>query len=165
MLSPPLLPGSYTPPPVRAGGRVYCRYRRAWCRVTSWTDAPVPWPRVNQLGIRGGSGLLVNRELVRAIRTESAAALRHWFGVGTKAAWNWRRAFRVPRLGTKGSRRAHLAASLRGGAAMRAKEWADEELDRESAAAKACGTRPGPGGRIPRGPRTSSPCSGPTTTR
>jgi hypothetical protein len=86
----------------------------------------------------------VTRELVRAIRTESAAALKHWFGVGTKAVWNWRRAFRVERLGTRGSRQAHRAASLQGGAAMRAKDWTDEELDRKSAAARARGTRPGP---------------------
>jgi hypothetical protein len=145
MLSiPPPLLGSYTPPNVRKGDRVWCRYRRAWCRVTRWTDGPVSWSRCIQFGIRGGSGLLVSRELVRAIRTESAAALKHWFGVGTKAVWNWRRAFKVGRLGATGSRLAHRAACLKGAEGIKAKDWTDEELDAKSAAAKACGTRPGP---------------------
>jgi hypothetical protein len=82
--------------------------------------------------------------LVRAIKTESAAALRYWFGVGGHAAWSWRRAFKVGRLGTKGSRLAHRAACRKGAEGIQAKDWTDEELDRESAAAKACGTRPGP---------------------
>jgi hypothetical protein len=45
--------------------------------------------------------------LLRAIRTEAAVALTFWFGVSTKAVWNWRRAFGVKQWGTKGSRRLH----------------------------------------------------------
>ena len=44
-MTPPPLIGVYRPPPVRRGERVYCRYRAAWCRVTSVTGATVPWPR------------------------------------------------------------------------------------------------------------------------
>jgi hypothetical protein len=49
----------------------------------------------------------VTEELVRAIRTESAVALNHWFGVSTSTVWSWRRAFDVSQWGTEGSRQLH----------------------------------------------------------
>jgi hypothetical protein len=51
--------------------------------------------------------LLVNDELARAIRTESAAALKFWFGVGAKVVWQWRKAFDIGQWGTEGSKRLH----------------------------------------------------------
>src|SRR5262249_37800998 len=43
--------------------------------VTSWTAAPIPWPRCCRPGTHGGgSGLLVTEELARAVRTEPAIA-------------------------------------------------------------------------------------------
>jgi len=56
----------------------------------------------------------VDDELLRAIRTESAVALKHWFGVSTHAVWNWRKAFGVRQWGTEGSRRLHKALSEAG---------------------------------------------------
>jgi hypothetical protein len=47
----------------------------------------------------------VTDELLRAIRTEAAVAIKHWFGVSTHAVWNWRRAFGVQQWGTEGSKR------------------------------------------------------------
>jgi len=44
--------------------------------------------------------LLVGHELARAIRTESAVAITHWWGVGTKAIWQWRKAFGISQFGT-----------------------------------------------------------------
>jgi hypothetical protein len=104
-IAPPHLIGNYVPPVVRQGDRVYCRYRKAWCRVTGWSSGPISWPRVQQIGVRGRPGLLVNSTLERAIRTESAAAMAHWFGLSLKPVTWWRRAFGVKgRLGTPGSR-------------------------------------------------------------
>ena len=61
--------------------------------MTGWRDGPVIWP----LGVREGPGrvgrpaLIVTRALERAIRTESALALKHWFGVRTTLVWRWRK--------------------------------------------------------------------------
>src|SRR5262245_11788166 len=44
--SPPrLLAGPYTPPPLRRGDRTPCLYHYTDVTVTSWTSAPIPWPR------------------------------------------------------------------------------------------------------------------------
>jgi hypothetical protein len=47
--------------------------------------------------------LLVNVELLRAIRTESEVAISYWFGVATDTVRKWRRAFGVKQWGTEGS--------------------------------------------------------------
>ena len=129
MTSAPELIGRYRPPGVIRGDRVDCLYRKARCVVTSWSSAPIPWPRVHGLGRHGGTGLLVNDELARAIRTESAAALGHWFGVSAHAVWKWRRAFGVSGTATTpGSKRAHAGVCAAGAASLKAREWTDEEL-------------------------------------
>ena len=135
--------GTYTAPAVRRGERVTCLYRDADCVVTSWSNGHISWPRVRALETVGGSGLWVNEELAKAIRTESATALRCWFGVGVKAVWLWRKAFGVGgHATTPGSRNAIRAAAVKGAAAIKAKDWTDEELDRMAEAAKRRGTRP-----------------------
>jgi hypothetical protein len=122
---------------------VACLYRDADCVVTGVHDGRIPWARVRALERRGGSGLWVNADLERAIRTESAVALMYWFGVSTKAVWRWRKAFGVGgRATTPGSRKAIRSAAVKGAAAMRAKEWTEEELDRMAKAAKRRGTGP-----------------------
>jgi hypothetical protein len=134
--------GQYTPPDVRRGDRVFCKFRLAWCRVTSWSDAPVSWPRVQQIGIRGGSGLLVNAELRRAIRTESAEAIMHHFGVKSTAVWRWRTwAGAGGHTGTKGTRRAMRAVALKGAATMREPGVTDAERVARSRHAKAVGKK------------------------
>jgi hypothetical protein len=139
-------PTRHFKPAVTDGGQFYCHYRKMWCRVTSWTDAPVPWPRgvPEGPGRKGHPGLIVTRALERAIRTESAAALMHWFGVGVSLAWRYRQWLGVEGwTRTPGSRRLQHEVSAKGAAGVRAKKWTDEELDRKAAAAKRCGTRPG----------------------
>ena len=114
-----LLHGPYRAPHVKRGDRTTCLYRDCDVVVTGWSAARIPWPRCRALHQRGGSGLLVDEELKRAILTESAVALKHWFGVGTHGVWLWRRAFGVAKFGTDGSRRLHRAACGRGAAKVR----------------------------------------------
>src|SRR5262245_50859318 len=87
-----LIAGPYHPPALRVGARVFCHPRNSAVVVTSITDARLPWPRCRAIGIRGGSGLLVDDELLRAIRTEAAVAVAHWWGVPQTRVTTWRRA-------------------------------------------------------------------------
>jgi hypothetical protein len=107
MLITDLIAGPYVAPALKRGDRAFCLYRDCDVVVTNWTDARISWPRCRAIGSGAGSGLLVNDELARAIKTESAVALKHWFGVGTHAVWKWRKAFGIGRTGTKGSRLLH----------------------------------------------------------
>ena len=66
-----LLYAPYHPPALHRGDRTECLYRDAQVVITSWTDAPIPWPRCRAIGARRGSGLLIDQELLRAIRTET----------------------------------------------------------------------------------------------
>jgi len=142
-MAPPLLLGTYAPQALRKGDRATCLYRDAECVVTSWTDAPIPWPRVRAIGNRGGSGLLVDETLLRAIRTESVKAIMHHYGVGHRCVWCWRKAFGVSQIGTEGSRRLHAAAIAKGAAALKAKVWTEAERRVKRRLSK---------GRVPPGP-------------
>ena len=95
------------------------------------------------MGQSGGSGLWVNETLVRAIRRESALALRYWFGVSVGVVWKWRREFGVGgHSTTPGSRIAMRGAALKAVAALKRKDWTDEELESKSELAKRLGLRP-----------------------
>jgi hypothetical protein len=95
----PLLFGPYRPSRLRRGDRATCLYRDGTVIVTSLAETRLgPWPRCRLHSTGGGSGLLVNRELARAVRRESAVSVCHWWGMSRLAVWHWRRALGVPEL-------------------------------------------------------------------
>jgi hypothetical protein len=115
-----LLFGPYQPPRLERGDRAYCLYRDTIVVVTSWTDAPIPWPRCRALDSPGGgSGLLVDDELARAVRSESAAAVMFWRGASASAVNDWRMALGVDFNGTEGTRRLRHAVAKEGGKAVK----------------------------------------------
>jgi hypothetical protein len=125
-----LLFGPYTPPPLRKGDRATCLYRDPDVVDTSWSDGRISWPRCRALGHRGGSGLLVEEELARAVRNESAAAIMYWWGASETAVWHWRKALGVEgRAGTEGSRRLIQAAAEKGADQMRGKPLSPEQVE------------------------------------
>jgi hypothetical protein len=52
--------------------------------VTRWSDAPISWPRGDAPSEKrgGGPGLIVDDELARAVRTESAEAVAYFWAWG-----------------------------------------------------------------------------------
>jgi hypothetical protein len=100
-----LLFGPYQAPHLRRGDRAFCLVRDAPVVVIGLSSAPLPWPRCRGLGLRGGLGLLVEDELARAVRHESAAAVCHWWGANRAAVRRWRRALGVTRTNNEGTRR------------------------------------------------------------
>jgi hypothetical protein len=92
-----LLFGPYQAPAVRRGDRATCLVRGRDVVITSWTDAPIPWPRCRPADLAAGRGvgLLIDGELARAIRREAAQAVSHWWGVALSTVWTWRKALGV----------------------------------------------------------------------
>jgi hypothetical protein len=125
-----LLHGPYQAPALRKGDRATCLYRDGEVVITSWTDAPIPWPRCRSVEHRRSApGLLVDDELLRAIRTESAAAVMHWWKVSVSVVWCWRRAFGVTKINNGGSNRLVRAAAEKGAGAMQARDFTSAERE------------------------------------
>jgi hypothetical protein len=127
--APTLIGALYGQPALRVGDVATCLYRDCDVRISCWTDAPISWPRCSAFGRPGGgSGLLVNEELLRAIRTESALALQHYWGVSDGTVTRWRRAFGVEQWGTQGSRLLLDATIEKAADAVRGRVPSEEEL-------------------------------------
>jgi hypothetical protein len=124
-----LLHGPYRAPRLHVGDRALCLFRDCLVVVTSWTDAPISWPRALPVGERGHPSILVDDELARAVRLESAAAVRFWWGVSGLVIWKWRKALGVGRMDNPGSRRLMLAASAKGAAAVRGVPLPPEQVE------------------------------------
>ena len=105
--------------------------------VTGTSTGRIPGPRCRAFGTHGGgSGILLDDELARAVRCESALAIRHWWGVNARTVAWWRRALGVSRTNNERSRQLIHAAAKAGAAAMRERGVTDEEADERSVQAK-----------------------------
>jgi hypothetical protein len=92
--------GSYRTPRCHIGQWVRCAVRGE-VQIKAISDAPIPWPLC-----KSGKWLIpvVYRDLTKAIRTESAQAIAHWWGVGKCSVWLWKKALGVGPI-TKGTSR------------------------------------------------------------
>jgi hypothetical protein len=126
-----LLHGPYKVPRLRRGDRAFCLFRDCDVVVTGWTDARISWPRCRPLDVpRSHPSLLVNEELARAIRHESAAAVRFWWNVSEGVVHRWRKALGVTRTSNEGSQRLIRAASEKGATQLRGRRLTDEQVER-----------------------------------
>lgn len=91
MPSVELLGGPYHPPDCRIGDWLDDEVE-GLLEVGGWTAAPTSWPRRKKTG---RAALILTSELARAVRTESVAAICHWWGVGPTKVWMWRKALGV----------------------------------------------------------------------
>jgi len=99
---------------------------RSVMRVTNWRRAR-PWPKGVVVGRRSAPSIIVDAELARAVRHESAAAIRHHWGVSAKTVAMWRRELGVHRADPEGSRRLIQAAARQGAAVIKAHVWTAAE--------------------------------------
>jgi hypothetical protein len=98
-----LLAGPAKATRVSIGERLSCLFRDCDVIIIGWREAGRYGPRCRDAESRSAPFLLVEDELARAIKTESAAALIHWWGVSDGVVWKWRKAFEITRAGTPGA--------------------------------------------------------------
>jgi transposase-like protein len=126
-----LLFGPYQAPALRRGDRATCHYRDCDVIVTGWAGARISWPRCRPLDVpRSHPSLLVDEELARAIRQESAAAIRYRWGVCSGVVHRWRKAFGVGRTNCPGSQRLIRDASEQGASRLRGVKLPPEQVER-----------------------------------
>jgi hypothetical protein len=139
-----LLHGPYTAPALRRGDKATCLFRDGDVLITGWSDGRIPWPRCRLPGTHGGgSGLLVDEELARAVRSESSLAIQHWWGVNFRTVWCWRQALGVEEL-NEGSRKLRLALNAEYAARRKGKKLPPEQVERRRRTAQELGLRPPP---------------------
>ncbi len=120
-----LLFGPYRAPKLRRGQRATCYYRDGDVVITTWSDAPITWPRCHRLHVGGPPGLLVDDELARAVKSEAGVAVAYWWGVNYDLVKRWRRSLAVTRRNNPGSCRVKLNCVL---AANRARKHATDDF-------------------------------------
>ena len=84
--------GPYRMPRCRVGGRLVCQVRGK-VAVHALSNGRIQWP-LTKAG--GHLVLVVCGGLAKAVRRESALAIRHWWGASAWAVWQWRKALGVP---------------------------------------------------------------------
>jgi hypothetical protein len=115
-----LLYGPYTPPALKVGDRAMCLYRDREVVIYDWSLSPISWPLCYPVGTRAaGKGLLVDEELARAVRLESAVAIRYWWGVSESTVMKWRKVFGAGRKNNPGTHRLILATVQKASASRR----------------------------------------------
>jgi hypothetical protein len=131
-----LVHGPYRAPRLSVGDRTSCLLCDAEVIVTRWSAARISWPRSRAVDNRGGSSVLLDDELARAVRNESAEAVGHCWGVQLGVVWRWCMALGVTRTNNARTHRLMLEACLAGAEAVKAREWTDADLDAKSALAR-----------------------------
>lgn len=115
----PLLHGTYRPPALKRGDRAHCHVRDCEMRVTGWSGGHIPWPKgCERKQSPGSPGIIVDEELARAVRHESATAVMYWWGVSNVTVIKWRRALGVTRKNNEGTHALVCAAMKKAKAAQ-----------------------------------------------
>lgn len=109
---PALIGGPYSPPRNARIGVVHVCEVNSERLIVGFSDAPIQWPRGRPLAGKGAPALIVCGGLAEAVRTESRAAVAHWWGVSPATVSAWRRALGVDRQ-TAGTTARMSAASQR----------------------------------------------------
>jgi hypothetical protein len=129
----PALRGTYEPPKLRLGQLTDCLVRDETLVVSSWSEAPISWPRgCRPVQSPGSPSLIVDEELARAVREESAAAIRYWWGVSNRTVCKWRKALGVDRRNNEGSQALIHAATTRARSAqapVRSEEYRQKQRE------------------------------------
>jgi hypothetical protein len=84
---------------------------------------------------KGHPSLLLNDELARAVRTESAAAVCHWWGASHNVVRQWRCFLDVDCVNNPGTHRLVQATAEAGAEAIKEKEWTEQERQAKREAA------------------------------
>jgi hypothetical protein len=121
-----LLHGPYETPPLQRGDRVTCELRGDVI-ITSISTGRISWPCCRALGVRGGSGLLLAGDLIRAVKTESAAAVGYWWGVTHCVVFRWRKVLNVTLTNNDGTQHLLRQSGKASGKEMQTREWTDAE--------------------------------------
>jgi len=82
-----LLHGPHHSPHLSRGDCATCILRDGDVVITGWSNGRIAWPRCKVVGVRGGSGVLLDEELARAVKQESAAAIFFWRRVSEGVVW------------------------------------------------------------------------------
>ncbi len=119
-----LLYGPYQPPRLKVGDRALCLYRDAEVVIYDWSMARIPWPLCYPARTRAaGKGLLVDEELARAVRLESALAVCYWWGISSATVGKWRKIVGADRKNNPGTYRLILATVRKASASRRIMQY------------------------------------------
>ena len=128
-----LLFGPYRSRRLHVGDVSTCLVREGDVIITLWAAAPISWPRCRSVERPlGGSGLLVDEELARAVMNESEAAVCYWWRASVSTVRWWRRTLGVTRTNNPGTHRLIVSSATAGAAAARERGYTAEELAAKS---------------------------------